>query len=889
MIHDKYRLSSNMKGVKGIIKLIETIKDRCHECYACVRNCPAKAVRVKDGQAEVISERCIHCGNCVRVCAQGAKRVKDYLEETKEILNSGQRAVAGLAPSFPSFDSQLNLEAWLSYLKYLGFDKVYEVAWGAQIMVEEYKRLLEESRDLVISTACPVIVNLIKKYYPELVGNLAPIVSPMMALTRYIKKVENPGTKIVLIGPCLAKKGEFEGVDNTVVLTFSEIITLGKEMNKGTEEVITNPQVKADYLPGKEPEDSARRLPLTGGLIRAVTDKCDYPDGYLKVEGSERVFELLNSIIKGEIKPRFVDILFCEGCINGVDLIHENYFKKENAVNNFVNKKEYGTSSQVVYSQEIARKLDLSTAFTVDSQKLPQPAEEEIWEILNLTGKYKEEDLLNCGACGYNSCREKAIAVYQGLAEVEMCLPYLLSEKRSEIKKVQQLNRELDTLINSSYDGLVMVSGEGRIEKANQAYLNLLGLSQEDLIGKKALELEKERIIYPSIANLCLHEKREITLIQNTRNGQRLLTTARPLLDEKNNILRIVVNARNLTKLNELNGAFKEGEKLRQYLEKSPEIDSGEGPGHIISNSDTMKNILKLAQRVGDTDSSVLIMGESGVGKEVIARYIHEQSPDRESLVKINCAAIPESLLESELFGYETGAFSGAKREGKPGLIEKADGGTLFLDEIGEMPLNMQAKLLQVLQEHRVTRIGGVEPIEVDFRLICATNRDLKEMVANKDFREDLYYRLNVVPIYIPPLRERPEDILPLVNYFLSQLNKKYDKNVSLGQEAKRILIEYSWPGNVRELSNLLERVIITTEEEVIEREHLEKFFEFEEEEGKKEIIINNILPLQEAISQVEKKLLLMARESGKTTYDMAELLGVNQSTIVRKLKKYFG
>lgn len=877
------------------MKLIETIKDRCHECYACVRNCPAKAVKVKDGQAEVITDRCIHCGNCVRVCSQGAKKVKDNLSTVRELLDQSPGVIAGLAPSFPSYNPELSLKDWVGLLQAVGFKKVYEVAWGAQLIIEPYKRLLKERDDLIISSACPVIVNLIKKYYPDLLDNLAPVVSPMQALVRYLKAVEGD-QDIVLIGPCLAKKAEItdEGV---TVLTFSEIATLfdekeinlkGKINNKNNYKGIRSIQEnKNENMGYSRPEDSARRFPLSGGLLKAITDKCDiFPEGFLKVEGSEKVFDLLNSISKQEIRPRFVDILFCEGCINGVDLNNLNYFIKETAVNNFISTGE--GNNKVIYSADLARNLSYETFFETDVKELPQPSEGEIWGILNLTGKYQKEDLLNCGACGYSSCREKAVAVYQGLAEVEMCLPYLLSEKRSEIKKVQELNRELDTLINSSYDGMAMVNKDGRIERVNKAFLSMIDLPQDEVLGKNVRELESQRIIYPSVAKLCLHEKREITLIQNTREGQRLLTTASPITDDNNQILRVVVNTRNLTKLNELGRDSREGEKIRQYLQESPEIEFDDNIGHIIYNSSIMKEIMSLAQKVSNTASSVLIMGESGVGKEVIARYIHDHSKDRNSFVKINCAAIPESLLESELFGYETGAFSGAKREGKQGLIERADGGTLFLDEIGEMPLNMQAKLLQVLQEHRVTRIGGVEAIDVNFRLITATNKNLKEMVEKKNFREDLYYRLNVVPIFIPPLRERREDIIPLINYYLKILNKKYDKKIELNRATTGLLYDYDWPGNVRELTNLLERVIITAEEKVIDKEFIKAFMEFEKEAQHRQVVVQDIIPLNEAVNQVEKKLLMMAKEKGKTTYQMAELLGVNQSTIVRKLKKYF-
>ncbi|MFW5985783.1 MAG: sigma-54 interaction domain-containing protein, partial [Halanaerobiales bacterium] len=357
---------------------------------------------------------------------------------------------------------------------------------------------------------------------------------------------------------------------------------------------------------------------------------------------------------------------------------------------------------------------------------------------------------------------------------------------------------------------------------------------------------------------------------------------------QKGEVIRVIVNARDLGELDMAVNDSRERDKLRIYLDQEQDYVDSESTGHIISKSQQMKEILQTSARIANTDSTVLITGASGVGKEVVARFIHEQSEERENFVKINCAAIPERLLESELFGYETGAFSGARREGKSGLIEKADDGTLFLDEIAEMPLNMQAKLLQVIQEHRVTRIGGVDPIEVNFRLITATNQNLKKMVNKGEFREDLYYRLKVVPIDVPPLRQRREDIYPLVNYFSNQFGEKYGKRIEFTDEARNLLLNYDWPGNVRELINLLERVIVTTDNEIIESDFLHRFMEMEEENEESEILVNDILPLKEAVNRVEKKLLLLAREKGESTYDIARMLGVNQSTVVRKLKKYF-
>lgn len=874
--------------------LIETIKNSCHECYACVRNCPVKAVRVSNGQAEVIAERCIHCGNCVRICAQKAKKVQDYKDRVRQMLLQRAQVVVGLAPSFPAFDTEVGYADWIQYLSNLGFTKIYEVAWGAQLVMEEYIRILEKhEKDLLISSACPVIVNLIEKYYPTLIPNLVPVVSPMVALSRYIARSEPPGAQIVLVGPCIAKKEEVEREETIdAVLTFTELMELGRELRElELNGEATFPAWEQSHVPLVQQtlyiNKAARKIPLAGGLMDGVKSKHHIlPEGYLRAEGSAKVFELLDSLVKGELEPRFIDLLYCEGCISGVDLTRESFFKKEKAVESYLSQNDRQFPNRGTYSLELAHQLNLSITFASDYQSLPQPSERDIWKILSQTNKFTTADLLNCGACGYPTCREKAIAVYQGLAEVEMCLSYLLTEKRHEITIVQNLNRQLDTLINSSYDGMLVVNSQGMIERVNHSYADLLGHKVEELLGKNVADLEQERVIYPAVSTLALYEKRNITLVQNTWTGKRVLTTATPIFDEQN-VLRVLVNARDIWELNKLESQAEEGKKIYQYIKTLEQGETVEIPEHIICNSTAMKNIVKLANQIAPTASTVLITGESGVGKEVIARYIHEQSGRKKQFVTINCGAIPETLLESELFGYETGAFSGAKREGKPGLIEMAHLGTLFLDEIGDMPLNLQVKLLQVLQEHRVTRLGGVEGIVVDFRVIAATNRDLKKRIQEKEFREDLYYRLNVVPIVMPSLRERKEDILPLIQYWLNQPNQKYNKRVRLTEEAEKLLVQYHWPGNIRELANLMERLVVTCEDWNIDVDMLKNLLDVQPE-SKPSVIITEILPLEEAVEEVEKKLLQLAKESSHSTYEIAKLLGVNQSTVVRKLKKYF-
>lgn len=844
-----------------------------------------KALRVKNGQAEVIESRCINCTNCVNICSQGAKEVKNYVEAVNSLLRDNNTdLIVGLAPSFPAFNANLFYQDWEEILLQAGFKEVYEVAWGAQLMIEEYKEYLKNSDGSIISSACPVVVNLVRKYYPELVNNLAPIVSPMGALIKYLETIISTNTKIVLIGPCHAKKAEF--ADNDLVegvLTYTEVFNMFTDQFNTFKNEKNHKKNKSEKT-SSIIKSSSREIPIAGGLREALIT--DNDDRYLKVEGSKKLRALFEMMSTGEIEPKFVDALFCDGCINGVDLTEKSHFKKEIAVNQFINKG--GILDNSKYRIQIGKEINYSVNFEKDYQMLEEPTQEEVWEILAKTNKFSEDDLLNCGACGYDSCKEKATAVYQGLAEVEMCLPYLLNEKRNEVKDIKNLNLELDSIIDSSYDGMLVIDDELNVERVNSSYLNIVNLDQEELFDIGLNELEERKIIYPSAALLAFKEKRNITIIQNTKD-KRLLTTATPVFSDNNKIIRVIVNARDINELDmAVDNKYSSSGEIK--LSISRDENQYDDMSHIVCKSEAMKRILNIVEKISNTNSNILISGASGVGKEVVARYIHQLDENREDFVKINCGAIPERLLESELFGYETGAFTGARREGKPGLIEQANQGTLFLDEIGEMPLNMQVKLLQVIQEHRVTRIGGVEQIEVDFRLITATNRNLEKRVQEGDFREDLFYRLNVIPINIPPLNERTQDIMPLFKYYTKVFNKKYDKEVKFNPEVKEELINHEWPGNVREMINLLERLIVTTENsQIVTKDKVKKHLNPKKiKDSDKEIVVNDIVPLKEAVSSVEKEILKLAKKRNKTTYEIADILDVNQSTVVRKMKKYF-
>ena len=308
----------------------------------------------------------------------------------------------------------------------------------------------------------------------------------------------------------------------------------------------------------------------------------------------------------------------------------------------------------------------------------------------------------------------------------------------------------------------------------------------------------------------------------------------------------------------------------------------------IIAESPQMKKILKIAEKIKDVDSSVLITGESGTGKEVIFNYIQSISRRKDQpVVKINCGAIPEQLFESELFGYDEGAFTGARKRGKAGLFEKADHGTLFLDEISEMNLDMQVKLLRALQEGEIYRVGGTQSIPVDVRIIAATNRNLEQMVKDGKFRKDLFYRLNVVHIEVPPLRERIEDVIPLCNHFLEVYNKKYGTDKHMTLLAAKTLAHLNWDGNIRELENLVENIVVLEPENVMRARHLKDRYCHEDETPSGRVIVDGVLPLKEATEALERQLLLNARNTYGSTRKMAQALGVNQSTVARKMTQY--
>ncbi len=459
-----------------------------------------------------------------------------------------------------------------------------------------------------------------------------------------------------------------------------------------------------------------------------------------------------------------------------------------------------------------------------------------------------------------------------------------------QLNDQKQLISELEDIFNSSYDEIFVIDGNGVARRINKVGETYYGVPVEKMIGKNVIELEKEGYFTPSVTRLVFQEKKRVTITQKTKSGKHLIVTGNPIFNENGEIIRVVVNSRDISELLNLKKQLAEAEQLvesyrRQLLKLTQEkIKSHE----VIAESQQMKRVIEMVDKVAQVDSTVLIMGESGVGKGIVASRLHKLSRRAGGpFITINCGAIPEQLLESELFGYEGGAFTGARKEGKKGLLELADGGTVFLDEITDLPLNLQVKLLQVIQEKKLIRVGGSKYVDVDIRFVAATNRDIQRMVAEGSFREDLYYRLNVIPIIIPPLRYRQEDIPALIEHFLSQLNSKYETNKKFSPEAMEILRNYNWPGNVRELENLVERLLVTTEGNEIAVGHLPEYIFEGKRRSTNRVYVLDICPLKEAMEELEKQLVAMAYSRLKNTYKVADALEINQSTVVRKIQKY--
>lgn len=681
---------------------IKTIGERCQKCYSCVRNCPVKALKVQSDYTEVIHNRCIGCGKCIKVCSQKAKVIADCVGTMRALLGGTEKVIAVLGCSFPAFFGDIRPGQLVSGMKRLGFSEVHEGSAGVELIRNSYNELVAGRTDKpLISSHCPTIVDLIERHYPQLLRNLVGVVSPMVAIGRFIKKHHPERTRVVYISSCIAGKFEIEAdeVEGAIdlVMTYQELSHMFRD------ESIDLSRMADSALDGIQP-DSGRLFAVSGGPFHAFGVKNDFLEAdFISTEGEESAMEIIKDLAGGRITPKIVDLRFCNGgCTGGPGRNNRlTPFSKRNLVLDFYKKRPATYAPSGPYAAGAEKSLDLHRSFQNKFERLSSPNGESIRKILQSTNKFVEQDELDCGSCGYHTCREHAVAVHQELAKPEMCLPFSLK----------------------------------RLEEDHY------NLSQKYDLARRALAQEF-------------------------------------------------------------------------------------GDTEIIGNDPRTLDTLKLVQQVGPTPTTVLIRGESGTGKELTARAIHDQSQRSDKpLVALNCTTLTDSLLESELFGHRKGSFTGAIAD-KKGLFEAAHGGSIFLDEIGDITPKLQAELLRVLDSGEIRPVGGSSTKKVDVRLIAATNKNLEDGIRDGWFREDLYYRLNVFTITMPPLRNRLESIPALSHHFIIRACNRLNKTIrGIDDRAISAMMQYRWPGNIRELQNIIERAAVLAQDDIIRLENLPVVF----------------------------------------------------------------
>ncbi|MDR3176408.1 MAG: sigma 54-interacting transcriptional regulator [Desulfovibrio sp.] len=459
-----------------------------------------------------------------------------------------------------------------------------------------------------------------------------------------------------------------------------------------------------------------------------------------------------------------------------------------------------------------------------------------------------------------------------------------------------KLKDNVDAILDLMEDGIYLSDRSGLTLRVNKAYQQIIGRPRGELEGKTVQYLQKQGVFNRILNPVIVKTRKPASVVQEMgMEKKNVLLRGFPILDEKGEVCLVVTFARDITSITQLREQIAEQSRvIEQHERRMSRILGSAGPVEGVFRSAAIRDVLQTLERVAKTDVTVLLLGETGVGKDVLARMMHAQSPRRHKMfLKVDCCSIAENLIESELFGYVRGAFSGASSQGREGYFEMADGGTVFLDEVGEISLAMQAKLLRVLQDKEFMKLGSSRPQQVDVRIIAATNRDLDACVAEGRFRQDLYYRLSVAKLEVPPLRERREDIPLLAEYFLEQCNAKYKKRTRLSAGALQALDRYSWPGNVRELQNMILQLVITNEHELLDVKDLPVRARPSRTEKSAdcsaEVRVSPNAPksLKETMAEVEYALLCeTVRECGSYTV-AAELFRINRSTLFRKLRRF--
>lgn len=745
------------------MKIINTDKLRCKKCYACVRACPVNAINVEEDGTSISHSRCISCGDCVDACSQGAIKVTDTLHRMENILAGQRPTIILLDTNWPISFPDLSPDDLQSILIKEGFSEVHSSLLAVKYVLKAYENILETHKNPFIGSLCLITSAYVEKHTPDLIKYMIPVVIPAVATARYLKSRAEMPLRVVLATSCLAAKSlvpnpGFDG-DIDDVVSFGELKDWLKP--KGYELKTSG---TFDY-----------RSPLLAGgqywltrdfLAKIVPGGESKRSRILAVSGEKRSLAFLSEVSKGTFRHGLAVVKYCtiEDASHGVatDL---TLFQRQDLLARVI---EEAADVPLPFSEE--DDLDLSRPYVDRSSEMVEPAPEAIQQVLDTLGMNTPDKELNCGACGFSTCRNKARAVVNGLAKLEMCFPYLI--------------RELST----------------HNEELTQKY----------------------------------------EIIQRQLN--------------------------NVTSSSE-----------------------------IVGVSRQVKQVQEVISRVAPTPTTVLIRGESGTGKELVARAIHRASDRAERpLIAINCTAIAAGVLDSELFGHVKGAFTSAGTD-KKGLFEEANGGTLFLDEIGDISLELQAKLLRAVDSGEIRRVGENRTREVDVRLIAATNRNLEKAIEDRQFREDLFYRLNTITIRLSPLRERKDDIPLLVEHLLTKSCARVNKQVhGVSDRAMEIILDYHWPGNIRELENVIERAVVLAPPAgslvLIEPEHLPKELETPKLYDTRFPATQEIdyrAMRDQSVGEVEKKLLIhYLQTAGGNVTKACALAGIPRRTFYRMMDK---
>jgi PAS domain S-box-containing protein len=891
--------------MEKFVQVIGINEDNCTNCHQCIAVCPVKIC--SDGSGEVIkfnNNRCIACGRCVEACIKShggsiEKSARFIIDDAAEFAaNLGKREIVALIA--PSAASNFELPKLISALKKLGVNKAYDVSLGAEITVAAYHQAMAAGtvKRPLISTPCPAVTRYVELSHPGLLEYLAPIGSPVHNLAVYAGSL-HPHAELALISPCLAKRREFQ--DSRIVkynVTYQHLLKIFEEHG------IELSSMEDSEFDNIIPAGITANFSTPGGLKASYL--YHYPDTpaseIAQIEGPAIYEQYLGNLERyirrgDQHLPLIVDVLSCEkGCNMGVGCINKKTVASEYRV---AKRSEENISNPELNRQrdefiaELLKNHDFSNGHYRDltaQMRLDIPSDEQLQAIYHDMHKAEEKDFRNCAACGYNSCYYMAVAIFNGLNKIQNCHLYQEKQLYIEQQALRNVNEELINVFDTMSDGVLGVDKNGRVSQFNPAARQIIGYSQEALLGVHIVELFSGKA--PKTMNLlqtgeAFHDQ-EI-MLSGSSGKVHAAASGIPIFDEDQQVIGATIILRPIARVQELVNRFTGAQATFTF-------DS------IIGEDKLLRRAVKLAMKAGGNNSTVLLQAESGTGKEVFAQAIHNVSARKNGpFVAINCAALPRELVGSELFGYVEGAFTGARRGGRPGKFELANHGTLLLDEIGDMPLEQQAVLLRALQEKAVLRVGGDSPIKVDVRIIAATNHNLPELVDQGRFRVDLYYRLNVVRINIPALRERPGDIRLLFNHFLKEMSGRTGRRIiSVDDAVYNYLEAYQWPGNIRELQNVVERMLLVADDSRLTIDHLPReIIKMEVDTAvKRQQWLDNssVVPpgyLGDrhtrklfALEQEKKRIIQALDMHGGNISKAAIEMGISRSTLYRKMKE---